>query len=49
MGVVMSAARELKRRTPQELRAERPTTMPTMRETVTSADPVAIHFVPRRR
>ena len=44
----MSAASALKRRTPQELRADRPTTIPTMRETVTSAEPVAIQRGPTR-
>ena len=44
--MIEASARELKRRTPQALRAERPTTMPTMRDTVTKAEPVAIHLGP---
>ena len=44
--VEIDAASELKRRTPHELRADSPTAMPTMRDTVTSAEPVAIHLGP---
>ena len=43
---VERAARALTRRTPHELMAESPIAMPTIRETVTKAEPVAIHLWP---